>query len=256
MKSGLALIICSVPFSPATHAGRALAQGDRLPALDPLHPLFAECARREWGDVPSFSAKGVCEEGSTDPLQPPSLDTRCAGCYIQHMHIVIDTETTGLPSSKYAAPISIGAVAIVDGQIVDKFTCFVLPTIINTVEYKEAEKIHGISLSVLAADALSPEGAVEMFRHWWNGLGKPMLYAFNEPFDSEMLRRIGFDPRGYWGPDIMREAAKRLGKQKVSLNTAMREFTTLRRDPTEPHNALMDARLAAHLAYKLGMFNA
>ena len=172
------------------------------------------------------------------------------------MHIIIDTETTGLPSSKYAAPISIGAVAFADGHVVDKFTCFVLPTIINTDEYKQAEKIHGISLSELASSGLSPAEAVELFRRWWHGLGKPMLYAFNEPFDSEMLRRIGFDPRGYWGPDIMREAAKRLGKSKVSLNSALREFTSLRRDSDEQHNALEDARLAAYLAFRLGMFNA
>jgi len=172
------------------------------------------------------------------------------------MHIILDTETTGLPSSKYAAPISIGAVAFADGRIVDKFTCFVLPTIINTDEYKEAEKIHCISLAHLAQVGHRPEAAVELFRNWWHGLGKPMLYAFNEPFDSEMFRRIGFDPRGYWGPCIMREAAKQLGKNKVSLTAALREFTTMRRDVEEQHNALEDARLAAHLAHKLGMFNA
>jgi hypothetical protein len=54
----------------------------------------------------------------------------------------------------------------------------------------------------------------------------------------------------------MREAAKQLGKSKVSLNSALREFTSLRRDSDEQHNALEDARLAAYLAFRLGMFNA
>lgn len=174
--------------------------------------------------------------------------------------VVLDTETSGLPSSPYAQPVSIGA-AIYDtstGMEVDTFYTLVRPTLIHTKEYWAAARIHGIMLADLEQDGLNNEDACIEFRDWWIGHGvkRPMLHAFNADFDSLMLQRMGFDPKGYWGPCIMKHAAQAMGRTsgKVALNAAAKHFGNQRRSDACLHNALEDARLAAAVGFASGLF--
>jgi DNA polymerase III epsilon subunit-like protein len=177
--------------------------------------------------------------------------------------VVVDTETTGLPSSKYAQPVSIGAVAVdtTTGVTVSEFYCLVRPTVVHWKEYMSAFKIHGISLSDLEADGLYNDDAIIEFKDWWVGLSvrfdgdlgpRPMLYAFNVSFDSVMLKRMGFDPKGYWGPCLMQTAARHLNRPsgRVSLDHAAKTVGAARAN--EEHNALEDARLASYVALATG----
>jgi DNA polymerase III epsilon subunit-like protein len=170
--------------------------------------------------------------------------------------VVVDTETTGLPSSKYAQPVSIGAVAVdtTTGVTVSEFYTLVRPTVIHFKEYMSAFKIHGISLSDLEADGLYNDDAVIEFKDWWIGMApkRPMLYAFNVSFDSVMLKRMGFDPKGYWGPCLMQTAARHLNRPsgRVSLDHAAKTVGAARAN--EEHNALEDARLASFVAFATG----
>lgn len=169
------------------------------------------------------------------------------------MVIVFDTETTGLPNDKHAAPISLGAVALdASGAEVSTFYALLIPRLIDTVAYGQAERIHGISLRQLVADGLPSAQVMDDFRTWWTGLGKPMMYAFNISFDSEMMARAGWEPKGYWGPCLMRGAAQAMGRSTVSLNAAAKHFSGQKRGTSE-HNALEDARLAAAVGRAAGV---
>ena len=170
--------------------------------------------------------------------------------------VVVDTETTGLPSSKYAQPVSLGAVAVdtSTGVTVSEFYTLVRPTVIHLKEYWSAQRIHGISLSDLEADGLYNADACVEFKDWWIGMAekRPMLYAFNVSFDSVMLKRMGFDPKGYWGPCLMQTAARHLNRAsgRVSLDHAAKTVGAARQ--SAEHNALEDARLAATVAFATG----
>ena len=170
--------------------------------------------------------------------------------------IVIDTETTGLPSSQYAAPVSIGAVLVSDeGEIVDTFYSLVLPDIIHTGEYLDAQRIHGIPLArLIEADVPSSREATDLLRAWWEKHGRPMLHAYNVSFDELMIRRMGWEPRGYWGDCIQTHASRVMGVGRASLNAAVRHFGLPGRRPDAEHHALEDARLAASVALASGLW--
>jgi len=169
---------------------------------------------------------------------------------------VIDTETTGLPDNKHAEPVAVAAVVFDEaGNEVDTFEIIVLPNIIDTTTYRYAEAIHGISLLKLVKDGTPAIAAAEQLRDWWVGHGRPMIYTYNLGFDEEMLRRMGFAPKGYYGPCIMRTAAQRAGRitGRVSLNTTVHNLGLPGRGGSQ-HHALEDARLAGRVAFALGMF--
>ena len=170
--------------------------------------------------------------------------------------IVIDTETTGLPSSQYAAPISIGAVLVDDeGDEVDRFYTVMLPKVIHTAEYKEAEKIHGIPLEDLLSPGVPTSAeAVALLRAWWEKHGRPMLHAFNVSFDELMINRAGWEPRGYWGDCIQQRASLVMGVGRASLNAAVRHFGVRGRNPDVKHDALEDAAIAARVAKACGLW--
>ena len=169
--------------------------------------------------------------------------------------IVLDTETTGLPSSAHAAPISLGAVCIEagTGKEVSSFHELMIPKVLHTVEYQHAERIHGISIVRLMTEGRPQAEVLERFREWWLGFGKPMLYAYNVSFDSVMLERAGWTPHGYWGPDLMASAAKAMGRTsgKATLtHAAAHHCPGLSR--SDKHDALEDARIAAAVGIACG----
>lgn len=170
--------------------------------------------------------------------------------------VVLDTETTGLPSSKYAQPVSIGAVAVdtMTGVTVSEYYTLVRPTVIHFKEYMDSFRIHGIDLYSLQEDGQYNADAIDEFREWWIEMAekRPMLYAFNVSFDSVMLKRMGFDPKGYWGPCLMQTAARYLNRPsgRVSLDRAAKAVGAARM--SKEHNALEDARLAATVAFATG----
>jgi len=169
---------------------------------------------------------------------------------------VFDTETTGLPDNKYAQPVQLAAVILNEsGEEVDSFNCMVLPSIIDTMTYHHAERIHGISLLQLVKEGTPAATVADHFRAWWIGHGRPMLLAYHSFFDEEMLRRMGFEPKGYFGSCIMRAAAERLGRTtgRISLDGAVRRLSLQTRSGSH-HHALEDARLAGRVAHALGMF--
>lgn len=171
------------------------------------------------------------------------------------MQIIVDTETTGLPHQKHAHPVAVAAVAIEGGVEVDSFMCIVCPPVIVVDEYRQAQRVHGYDIATVWAGR-SPAEASDELRNWWMGLGRPMITAFNAPFDELMLERMGFTPKGYWSECIMKAAAQRMGREtgKVSLDAAARHYGTPGRVPGAVHHALEDARIAAALGVALGMW--
>lgn len=171
------------------------------------------------------------------------------------MYVVIDTETSGLPFQKHAHPVAVAAVAMAGGVEVDHFFTLVCPPVIVVDEFKQAQKIHGYDIATLMNEGLSPEDATAALRDWWIGLGRPMMTSFNVPFDQLMCERMGFDPKGYWGDCIMKEAALTMGRTsgKISLDAAARHFCIPGREPGAVHHALEDARIAARLGVTIGL---
>lgn len=173
------------------------------------------------------------------------------------MHIIIDTETTGLPSSPFASPVAVGAVVISEQlELVSEFHTYVRPDIIHTGEYADAQRIHNIPIERLfEADVPSNREAVERLRAWWEAHERPMLHAFNISFDELMIKRMGWEARGYWGECIQQRASQVMGVGRASLNSAVRHFGLPGRLYVgAPHNALEDARVAATVGIAAGMF--
>jgi len=170
-------------------------------------------------------------------------------------HMIIDTETSGLPNNQHAAPIQVGvAVLGPDLNLAYTDSWYVMPRIIDTASYRGAQKVHGISLATLEQYAFSSEASVEKLKSKWLEFGRPQLYAYNVSFDELMIQRMGWAPGGYWGPCLMNAATSYLQRpKKVKLVEACNALG-VPGPGGDAHDALADAVAAANVGRAIGAF--
>ncbi len=122
--------------------------------------------------------------------------------------IVVDLETTGL-SPESAAIVEIGAVRVVRGGCVDRFSTLIDPGRPIPRFVAELTGIHDRDVE----DAPRLEAALRAFQDWLGAAAPRALVAHNAGFDERFVRRAWADlalPR-WWGPVFCtRRLAKRL----------------------------------------------
>lgn len=160
------------------------------------------------------------------------------------MILVLDTESTGLPSNPRARVVEVGAVVLDphdDYAEVDAFGAVVFPDGYDVALDGPGLARSGINpMDVLHA---SNEREVRVELHnFLRANNATEVFSYNRSFDETMLKRSGFVLP--WTGCVMDMARKASGKKNLSLFQAAEFF--LREIPVgQPHRALPDARLAA-----------
>ena len=156
--------------------------------------------------------------------------------------IVLDFETTGLSPDQGERAIEIGAVKLVDGEVVDTFQQLMYPgKRINSF----IEDYTGISNNMLK-DAPPCAQVMREFSDFIDGFN---LVAHNASFDSRFLdaelQRIKLDQRGEFACSML--IARRVYPEAPNhkLGTLVR-YKHLPNDGTF-HRALADSQMTAHL---------
>ncbi len=98
--------------------------------------------------------------------------------------VVLDTETTGFDRKKQI--LSIGAIAVVGGEIVLKDSFEVLLLQENAANSTEAIAVHGITPS----ESSSGQPIAEVTEGWVQYMGNAILVAHNAQYDIDMLNRL------------------------------------------------------------------
>ena len=174
--------------------------------------------------------------------------------------IVLDTETTGFPSDRWARVIEIAAVKLDEyGETIGTFSRVVRPDILDSRADK-ALGINGISRDEIAA-ADPTEQVAAAFEKW---AGDCWTTAYNVAFDRPMVERMGV--RSRWASCVMERAMADMGPAGVlrasdprhpryspdrpwlwpSLKAAAEFYSVAQTEPA--HRALSDARTAAQIA--------
>jgi len=223
---------------------------------------------------PAVSPPAVTPAGHA-PLFTPAWSPWPAGSLL----IVIDTETTGLPKDPDVRPIQVGAVAFDTqyGKEIAEFRLLLNPDVWAS-DYKEAQKVHGISKQRCAKHGAGMSAGWDKFMSWVQTLctagpwrhGSHRLAAWNSAFDREMLARWraaakgrGTEPElpvwpefsvhGAAAPNGCIQAAWRgwLAQQgrEVPRHGALKAALACFALPPqpEPHDAVTDARMAGHV---------
>jgi len=168
---------------------------------------------------------------------------------LAHNVVVLDFETTGLSPDNGDRAIEIGAVKIVNGEMVDTFQSLMNPgKKINTF----IEQYTGISNAMLR-DAPSCQIVMNQFADF---IGDFSLVAHNASFDKKFLdAELDYCQRDYKG----QFACSLLLSRRISLDAPNHKLATLvtyHQLPTEGlfHRALADATMTAHLwLYQLAL---
>jgi len=152
----------------------------------------------------------------------------------QH-YVVFDTETTGLPRSSAGCPvrgIQFG-LALSDGRrVVERFRVLVRPSV-WAPSAPDAERIHGLSRAHVEARGVEAAAAwegIDGILAVWAAVasvphGSLPLLAWNAPFDTEILFRLGVD------------AGAMAGKTRLKLPDVA--LPSIRHATTAPHGCLM-----------------
>ena len=204
---------------------------------------------------------GRCLEGCHDTKRTAMTSSNPA------VFLVLDTETTGLPSDPKARPIQVGgcAVLVETGELLGpeyELDFMVWPDV-WPADWSRAEKVHGISRERVEEHGLSGEESWHRLRGWTSLVmqhpgvcGREGSYtAWNASFDQKMLAR--------WHRSIFRSTdfplrhclmnlyktwcRSRGVRRSWALKKALEHFELPPQQ--EPHNALADARSAA-LVYR------
>ncbi len=162
--------------------------------------------------------------------------------------VVFDLETTGLRPEKWHRIIEIGAVRLIDRDVMDEFSSLVRPD--RTVP-RTAAGIHGLTDRDLSA-APPPE---EVFPRFAAFIKRSTLVAHNAAFDVPFLRKefSRFNLR-FGNPVVCTlKMARRLlpDLPDYRLETVARRVIGSLPEETRLHRALDDARLAAGIWLKL-----
>lgn len=164
--------------------------------------------------------------------------------------IVIDTETTGLDTTKCKI-IEIGAVVVREGRIIASFSSLVKNDLAGA---EMALRVNGIDPDDVAI-APSPEAVAKMFLDFMAMFAPFKVTAFNIPFDRGMLESnwAFFVGNGAWAEDVKTMAArllKRPAKAGPHWPRLMVAAKMLGVDPGT-HRALDDAMAAAEVMIEL-----
>ncbi|MCT7942809.1 3'-5' exonuclease [Shewanella holmiensis] len=156
--------------------------------------------------------------------------------------IVLDFETTGLSPDMGDRAIEIGAVKIVDGEIVDSFQALMNPgRRVNSF----IESYTGISNAMLA-EAESCEIVMQRFADFCQGFN---LVAHNTSFDKKFLdaefKRINHSYSGHFACSLLLSRRINQDAPNHKLGTLV-EYHQLPNDGVF-HRALADATMTAHL---------
>jgi DNA polymerase III epsilon subunit-like protein len=168
-------------------------------------------------------------------------------------YISVDVETAGPIPGEYSL-LSIGACVVDEPE--NGFYVELKP--INGNAIPEALQVGGLSLENLAANGKDPAEAMKEFAQWTRGAsggGRPVLVAFNAPFDWSFVnyyfhRFLGKNPFGIGALDIKAYYMGLSGclwsdTRAAALPPEYRSETPL------THNALDDARDQAGIFHKM-----
>lgn len=184
--------------------------------------------------------------------------------------VVLDTETTGLEPGA-AAIVEIAAVAVRDGQIVDRFSTLVWPgrEFLQREHRHVLDTISGINvLDLLDTAVPDATGAEALLQEWAARAteGQIRVTSFNVWFDRKFLQTdpwsldLWSEPGITWAPCLMLAAMEPMGKAGAlqrhwrggwkwpSLAEACAHFGIERQNA---HRALGDAEAAARIAIAL-----
>lgn len=156
--------------------------------------------------------------------------------------IVLDFETTGLSPDQGERAIEIGAVKLVDGEVVDIFQQLMYPgKRINSF----IEDYTGISNNMLK----NAPPCAEVMREFSDFIDGFNLVAHNASFDSRFLdaelQRIGCNQQGEFACSMLIARRVYPGAPNHKLGTLVR-YKNLPTDGTF-HRALADSQMTAHL---------
>lgn len=157
--------------------------------------------------------------------------------------VVLDFETTGLNPREGARGIEVGAVKLIDGEIVDRYSSLVNPGV--SIPY-QITQLTGITDEMIA-DAPTP---AEVYPDLLDFIGDAYLVAHNAHFDEKFLRaeadRLGLS---YAYRDVICTVmlTRRLQPQLASYSLAKLAKHLNLRFPGAAHRALADAEVAAQL---------
>jgi len=120
-------------------------------------------------------------------------------------YIVFDTETTGFPSKRPGCPVrgiqfGFALVSLKRGAVVETWSRMVRPGVWAS-SAPPAEEVHGLSRGVVEAHGVAPAkcwGEIEQILAVWAavagvGVGQVPMLAWNAPFDTQILHRLGVD---------------------------------------------------------------
>jgi len=167
----------------------------------------------------------------------------------EEVFISVDVETSGPIPGEYSM-LSIGACAVETPE--EQFECLLKP--ITDRADPAAMAVSGLSLERVRCDGLDPAEAMTKFKDWVTrtaGKGRPVLVAFNAPFDWSFVnyyfhRFLGANPFGFAALDIK---AYYMGAAQTSWHdtrsSVMRR--TLGTSAEGNHDALCDALAQAEL---------
>lgn len=162
--------------------------------------------------------------------------------------VIVDVETTGLSTARGGRVIEIGAVAVVDGVIVDEIS-----SLIDTgapISYG-AYLVHGISEEMLSGQP-TPENVWSQFHDF---AAAAPLVAHNAPFDSSYIRHelalIGHGLPNNWHCTVRLARKKLPHLPNHKLDTVYRNLFGSLPSSVQRHRALDDARMAAMIWMKL-----
>ena len=196
---------------------------------------------RWFSDKPQLAAQQQQRLISWDELTTPSLALPIDGARC----VVVDVETSGLNLLEDHL-ISIGAVAVVNGQIAlgDSFSVVLQQSMASN---KENILLHGIGGSAQTEGVPAADALLAFLEY----LGKDPLIAFHVTFDQTMIQRaisryLGMTFKHAWADlaYIMPALNPTLASRYRSLDDWINHFK-IRNDAR--HNALADALVTAQL---------
>ncbi|MEA3466255.1 MAG: 3'-5' exonuclease, partial [Thermodesulfobacteriota bacterium] len=155
--------------------------------------------------------------------------------------VAFDTETTGLSPRQGHRIIEIGAVKLVNGQIIDEFHSLINAGIPIA---RQAQAVHGINQAMLHDQPL-PE---EVFHEFYDFIGQSIMVAHNAPFDQRFLA-TEFSLFGLRMPAQF-ECTLKLSRRLLDLNnyrldTVYKHLGGIVDSSIQQHRAIDDARMAA-----------
>ena len=149
--------------------------------------------------------------------------------------IILDTETTGI--SKRDEVIEIGAIHVRDGEIVNKFHHYIIPTIRIS---KGAQDVHGLSLAFLKKNG---KDASAVFYELLKFIHRLPIVCHNVPFDKRLLdqhsKKIGMKLELNAGFDTLDLSRKMLSDVPSNKLTDLIDLFDLRKG-LNSHSAMDD----------------